>query len=139
MAEYLQRFLQPAAIETGPDSVAGGDNQVPVRLGRYRVDKLLGKGGFGVVYQGYDEELDCAVAIKVPRRDRLTRPGDAEAYMAEARVVARLEHPHIVPVLDVGRSDDGLCFVVSRFVAGSDVGPNRSTLAGRRPAPPQAW
>ena len=150
-ADYLQRFPQyhdqvealfdqcssarpadaAAAIETGPDSGPGGDNQVPARLGRYRVDKLLGKGGFGVVYQGYDEELERAVAIKVPRRDRLTRPGDAEAYMAEARVVARLEHPHIVPVLDVGRSDDGLCFVVSRFIAGSTLAQQ---IAADRPA-----
>ena len=149
LAEYLQRFpqyrdqlqalfdecatapppVEPAAIETGPDVVAGGDNPVPARLGRYRVDRLLGRGGFGVVYQGYDEDLERAVAIKVPRRDRLTRPGDAEAYMAEARTVARLEHAPIVPVLDVGRTDDGLCFVVSRFIAGSDLA--KQLTAGR--------
>ncbi len=60
------------------------------------------------------------MAIKVRRRAPLTRRarlGDAEAYMAEARIAARWEHPYIVPVLDVGRTDDGLRFVVSRFIA----------------------
>ncbi len=147
-AEYVQRFpqyrdqlqalLDPCptqsmaeaqpALETGPD-VAGGEGQAPDRLGRYRVDRLLGQGGFGVVYKGYDEELERAVAIKVPRRDRLSRPEDAEAYLAEARVVARLEHPHIVPVLDVGRTADGVCFVVSRFIAGSNLA--QQMTAGR--------
>ncbi len=48
-------------------------------------------------------------------------PEDIEAYLEEARIVANLDHPHIVPVHDVGRSDDGLCFVVSKYIEGSDL------------------
>src|SRR5262249_28849881 len=49
------------------------------------------------------------------------RPEDIEAYLAEARVLASLDHPHVVSVYDFGRTDDGLCFVVSKFIEGSDL------------------
>jgi serine/threonine protein kinase len=103
-------------VATGPNLAAG--DEIPERLGRYRVTAQLGRGGFGVVYKGYDDELRRDVAIKVPHRDRIRRPEDAGIYLAEARVAAGLDHPHIVPVFDLGRTEDGLCFVVSRFVEG---------------------
>ena len=90
-------------------------------IGRYNVLQLLGEGGFGQVFRGYDGELDRPVAIKVPRPDRITRPEDIKAYLNEARMVASLDHPHLVPVYDVGRTDDGLCFVVSKLIDGSDL------------------
>jgi serine/threonine protein kinase/formylglycine-generating enzyme required for sulfatase activity len=94
---------------------------LPPRIGRYRVTAKLGQGGFGVVYRGYDDELRRDVAIKVPHREHIHTAEDAEAYLAEARILAGLDHPHIVPVFDVGRSDDGLCYVVSKFIQGSDL------------------
>ena len=94
---------------------------LPDRLGRYRIVGTLGSGGFGTVYRGRDDELQRDVAVKAPHRHRLARPEDAEAYLAEARTVASLDHPHIVPVFDLGRTDDGLCFVVSKFVEGGDL------------------
>ena len=93
----------------------------PPRLGRYRLVGKLGSGGFGTVYRGYDDELRRDVAVKAPHRHRIAAPADAEAYLAEARAVAGLDHPHIVPVFDLGRADDGLCFVVSRFIEGGDL------------------
>jgi serine/threonine protein kinase len=56
----------------------------------------------------------------VPDR-RVVGPEDAEAYLAEGRALARLDHPHIVPVYDVGRTDDGLFYVVSKYIEGSDL------------------
>ena len=94
---------------------------MPNSIGRYRIDKVLGEGGFGRVVLGFDQELKRPVAIKMPHRHRVQRPEDAEAYLQEARVVAGLDHPHIVPVYDVGRTDDGLCYVVSKFIEGSDL------------------
>src|SRR5262249_41914283 len=67
------------------------------------------------------EELRRQVAIKVPHRHRVAQPEDVEKYLAEARILASLDHPHIVPVHDVGRTDDGLCFVVSKWIEGSDL------------------
>jgi len=48
-------------------------------------------------------------------------PEDLEAFLVEARILAKLDHPNIVPVHDVGRTEDGLCFVVSKFMEGSDL------------------
>ena len=93
----------------------------PRLIGRYRVVRRLGEGGFGRVYLAHDDELDRAVAIKVPNPSRVARSGDVELYLAEARALAKLDHGNIVPVYDVGRTDDGLCYVVSRFVEGSDL------------------
>ena len=93
----------------------------PVKIGRYRVVRLLGKGGFGRVYLAHDDELDRAVAVKVPNTERISTPEDVESFLVEAKVLARLEHPNIVPVYDAGRSDDGLCYVVSKFLRGSDL------------------
>ena len=106
----------------GPVNAPGAvTSECPARLGRYRIVGTLGSGGFGTVYRGYDDELRRDVAVKAPHRHRIATPEDAEAYLAEARTVAGLDHPHIVPVFDLGRSDDGLCFVVSRFIEGGDL------------------
>src|SRR5262249_39538626 len=53
--------------------------------------------------------------------ERTSRPEDAEAHLAEARVLATLDHPNIVPVHDVGRTDDGLCFLVSKLIGDNDL------------------
>ena len=108
----------------------GGDRQ----LGRYRLLRVLGQGAFGRVHLAFDEELERRVAIKVPAPDRFQNPGDAERYLAEARIVATLDHPNIVPVYDVGRTADGSVYVVSKFIEGP-------TLADRvedRPAADEA-
>jgi serine/threonine protein kinase/formylglycine-generating enzyme required for sulfatase activity len=93
----------------------------PVRLHRYCITAKLGAGGFGIVYQAFDEDLKRFVAIKVPHRHRVETPDDVDLYVAEARTLASLDHPGIVPVYDFGRTDDGLCFVVSKYIEGSDL------------------
>src|SRR5262249_46057903 len=114
------------ALFVGPSESTDGD---PPRIGRYRIIRRLGQGGFGRVYLAHDDELDRPVAIKVPNPERIADPGDVEAYLAEARILARLDHPNIVPVFDVGRADEGLCFVVSKLVEGSDLAVR---IAGQR-------
>ncbi len=102
-------------------------------IGRYRVLRVLGEGGFGRVYLAHDDELNRPVAIKVPRPERLSRPVDAEAYRTEARTVGSLDHPHIVPVHDVGSTKQFPFFVVSKFIDGTDLAKklhqSRPTLA----------
>jgi serine/threonine protein kinase/formylglycine-generating enzyme required for sulfatase activity len=110
--------------QTTPDNAdfsVDADVLLPERLGRYEVQELIGKGGFGLVYRAYDQELRRDVALKVPNRDRIHSPADVETYLNEARHLALLDHPGIVPVYDVGRTDDGRCYVVSKFVNGSDL------------------
>ena len=89
--------------------------QLPPRIGRYRVDRLLGQGGFGVVYLARDDQLQRHVAIKVPHGEVTSQPTEAEAYLAEARLLACLDHPHVVPVHDVGSTAEFPCFIVSKY------------------------
>ena len=91
-----------------------GDQQI----GRYRLVRVLGEGSFGRVYLGFDEKLLRQVAIKVPTAKHFQKPEDADAYLTEARTVANLDHPNIVPVHDVGQTDDGSIYVVSKFIEG---------------------
>jgi serine/threonine protein kinase len=111
------------AIPTTPEIPGAGDPPagLPLMIGRYRVERVLGRGGFGVVYLAHDDQLRRPVAIKVPHRERIALPEHAEAYLAEARILARLDHPHVVPVFDVGAVEDGLPFVVSKLIEGSDL------------------
>jgi serine/threonine protein kinase/formylglycine-generating enzyme required for sulfatase activity len=113
-------------IETRPETPAGHDEEstlaeLPKRIGRYRVDRVLGEGGFGLVYLAYDDQLERFVAIKVPHQRLISQQQDAEAYLNEARIVAKLDHPHIVPVFDVGSTEAFPCFVVSKFIEGSTL------------------
>jgi serine/threonine protein kinase len=118
----VRRQKQP-----GPNG-EGGD-KLPETIGRYRVKKLLGEGSFGRVYLAHDDQLQRLVAVKVPHRKLVTRPEDAAAYLTEARTVAGLDHPHIVPVYDVGGTEDCPFFVVSKFIEGSDL--KRTIQQGR--------
>src|SRR5207249_9809906 len=93
----------------------------PSHIGRYRIERLLGKGGFGLVYLAFDEQLTRPVAVKVPHARLIARAADAEAYLAEARTVAHLDHPNIVPVFDVGSTVQFPCYVVSKFIDGTDL------------------
>lgn len=104
---------RPSLAETLPSAGTPGE-----MIGRYRIKRLLGEGAFGSVWLGYDEELRRSVAIKVPKPERFRGPQDAEAYLAEARTVASLDHPHIVPVYDVGRTAEGSIYVVSKYIEG---------------------
>jgi len=93
---------------------------VPKTLGRYELKQPIGAGGFGQVWLAYDPELRRDVAIKIPRRDRAPSPGDTDRFLEEARKVAQLRHPNIVPVHDVGQ--EGTCrYIVSEWIDGTDL------------------
>ena len=92
---------------------------LPPTLGRYRLDERVGMGGFGQVWKGYDPELQRRRGSQGAAPDRLS-PQQAEIFVEEARKVARLRHPGIVPVHDVGR-DGKYCFIVSDFIEGGNL------------------
>jgi eukaryotic-like serine/threonine-protein kinase len=124
--DALATFAPPAdahATRTGESTVnwsPAPDGVEVRRVGRYRVDRTLGEGAFGRVYLGHDDELRRPVAIKVPRQERLAQT-TVESYLEEARVLASLDHPNLVPVLDVGTTDKGMIFIVYKFIEASDL------------------
>jgi serine/threonine protein kinase len=86
---------------------------------RYALQALLGSGGMGEVWRAVDEQLDRPVAVKVLRED-LVDPELAARFRREARIAARLQHPGITVVHDVG-SDDGHLFIVMELLHGRDL------------------
>ena len=90
-------------------------------IDRYAPTRKLGEGAFGAVYLAEDRELLRKVAIKLPKRPRLTTEEDAIDFLIEARNLAQLDHPGIVAVYDVGRAHDGPCYVVSKYIEGEDL------------------
>ena len=87
------------------------------RIGRYRVESELGRGGMGVVFRAWDEELRRNVALKVLRIDR-DDERTVERFVRETRTASALQHDHLVPVLDVLRTDDGRPVMVMPLVLG---------------------
>ena len=87
--------------------------------GRYSVTEQIGRGGMGTVYLAHDTELGREVAIKVPHV--AVSSTLEQRLQTEARVLARLEHPGIVPIHDVGRLADGRLFYVMKRVHGQTL------------------
>src|SRR5262245_18597426 len=90
---------------------------IPKRLGRYTVLHKLGSRGVSEVLLAHVYELDREVAIKVPRRERFRSAEALHSFLDEARTVARLRHPGIVSVFDVGSQDD-TPFIVLEYIRG---------------------
>ncbi|HSP14965.1 MAG TPA: serine/threonine-protein kinase [Thermoanaerobaculia bacterium] len=83
----------------------------------YAIVREIGRGGMSVVYEALDARLDRAVALKVLALE-LSSPDAAQRMREEARTIARLEHPRIVPVHDIGELSDGRVFYAMKLVRG---------------------
>ncbi len=121
LADYRERF--PNDIQVVKSVYV--ETVMPARIGRFNVEKILGKGGFGRVYLAYDETLKRHVAIKM----LFSRGGRSDTciqlLLHEARLAARLKHAAIVPVYEVGQDEDGDHFVVLEYVEGTTLGDAR--------------
>ncbi len=102
--------------ETGPDDLG----ELPPRVGRFLVVSTLGAGGMGVVAEAYDPELDRRVALKLLRSDH-NRLDSQARLLREAQAMARLSHPNVVQVYEVGTIGDQV-FVAMELVRGTTLG-----------------
>jgi serine/threonine-protein kinase len=93
-------------------------------LGRYQVEKELGKGAMGVVYMGKDPKINRTVAIKTMALSQEFEPdelaGAKERFFREAETAGRLNHPNIVSIYDAGEEHD-LCYIAMEFLKGHDL------------------
>src|SRR5215470_6563342 len=107
-----------ADAETLPAAVSGTRVAPGERIGRFAISGLLGSGGMGEVYAATDPELDRRVAIKLLRAEKPTR---ADVRLRrEARAMAKLSHPNLVTVHEVGVHDDQV-FVAMELIDGQTL------------------
>jgi WD40 repeat protein/serine/threonine protein kinase len=130
-ADVLRQVLPAVrALGVTPSLHAPIDEPPPAAVGPYEVLGVLGRGGMGVVYQARDTRLGRVVALKMLRADG----EDRERLLLEGRSVARLRHPNIVPVYEVGEHA-GRPYLALEYVAGGSLA---EYLAAHRPTPTQA-
>jgi serine/threonine protein kinase len=107
------RVLARESITQAPDTRFGAG-------GRYTIQNELGRGGMAIVYKAFDEHLQREVALKTFPMPRLGARHVEEAFLREARLVARLSHPNIVTIFDCGHMDN-LYYIAMEFVAGENL------------------
>jgi eukaryotic-like serine/threonine-protein kinase len=101
-------------------SAGQADGRAKTRIGRYAVTGRLGRGGMGIVYRGYDETLERAVAIKVLTVEGSLDDESRRRFEIEAKAAARLQHPNILTVYELGE-DRGVPFIAMELLSGADL------------------
>ena len=98
----------------------------PVSVGdvvarKYRIDRVLGEGGMGVVVAATDTQLDRRVAIKFLLPDALANPDIVARFSREARAAAKIHSEHVARIIDVGELETGAPYMVMEYLEGSDL------------------
>jgi serine/threonine-protein kinase len=118
--------MDAAAMSTEPTSPASSARLAPVKEGdvlasKYRVEKVLGIGGMGVVVAAEHIELSQKVALKFLLKQAASNDELVGRFLREARASVRLKGSHVAKTLDVGRLDDGAPYIVMEFLEGRDL------------------
>jgi formylglycine-generating enzyme required for sulfatase activity len=128
---------KPGAAGSAPGATSG-EHEAGGGLGlsgkvladRYRVESRLGQGGMASVYRASDMRLNRVVVVKVPHAALLVDPGFRKRFAAEVNNLAKLEHPNIIPIHDVGEQD-GVPFAIVQFLRGGDLTDVTKEKGGR--------
>ena len=123
VAEQIQALEWIPQTGTSGESASGRAIpaiEVPDLLGRYEMKEQIGEGGYGQVWRAFDPELQRSVAVKIPRFAMQLSEESRERFLEEARKLAQLAHPGIVPVYDVGVDKD-ILYIVSELIEGESL------------------
>jgi serine/threonine protein kinase/formylglycine-generating enzyme required for sulfatase activity len=110
LVRAIRDLVEEVEVGPGVEGVLAGQT-----LGHYQLLERLGRGGMATVYKAYQPSLDRYVAVKVLPAYLAHEPGFAARFRREARAIARLNHPHILPVHDSGQEGE-LSYIVMRYV-----------------------
>ena len=89
--------------------------------GRYRIDSILGYGGFGVVFRGVQTSIGRPIALKTLHPQLAMAPTFFERFKREAEIASRLKHPNIITIYDFGRTAEGMCYFVMELLEGESL------------------
>ena len=124
--KLLER-VRRAGLNGDPTPAAHFEETLPItgesgprRIGRFELIRDLGRGGHGIVFLARDPALDRHVALKVPRPEMLLTPDMRRRFLREAHAAARLSHPHIVAVYEVGQGLP-ICYIASDYCPGDSL------------------
>jgi serine/threonine protein kinase len=95
-------------------------------VGKYRIVEPIGKGGMGLVFKGYRPDLNHYAAIKILPTHLAEQPGFEERFTREAQAIAQLNHPNILSIIDFGHEEDGLTYLVTKYVTGYPLSDGRA-------------
>ena len=110
--------VDPSAV-TAPESGASRGEPAPSAVGKYRLDRMIGSGGMGMVWAAFDPDLERAVAVKLLHADS-SEPTLRSRLLREARAMARLRHPNVVTVFDVG-TDQNRDYIAMELIEGTSL------------------
>src|SRR5439155_8434300 len=111
-----QNFLNEPAFAVAAQSIGEPEPScVPAQIGRYRVTGTLGEGGMGVVYEAVDDRLGRPIALKVIHHDAADTSSARERFWREARVAARVSHPRVCQIYEVGEANQQLFMAMERL------------------------
>ena len=96
-------------------------SEIGQTIGRFQVREILGTGGYATVYRAQDTKLGRDVALKVLNPQLATNPAIVQRFQTEAQALARLHHPHLVTVHEVGESEDGRPYLVMELIQGQTL------------------
>lgn len=103
--------------------VLTAEERIGTRIaGKYRLDRILGRGGFGVVFAGLHEWTDRSIAVKLLSHDFSHQEVFVKRFLQEARAASKLKHANVVDVLDMGQDADGSVYLVLELLEGRDLG-----------------
>lgn len=132
--EKVRWFLSSGEDDRQP-TMGGLDPAVPAaptprKVGKYRLHELLGEGGMGIVFRAVDEELRRDVALKMLKTVQACSPGQLERFQREAVNTARLRHPAIATLYEIGRDGDTV-FLTLELISGKPFDPKAGELSAR--------
>ena len=112
-------MMHDTSVTVGSEGAGGAAPAPRTRIGRYAIEGVLGAGGMAVVYLARDPVLGRAVALKVLRVGGDER--SARRLVREGQALARVSHPNVISVYEVGRETDGLIYIAMERIAGTTL------------------